>query len=145
MFDPSMYQPVDPDFRKEHGEDIPSAPASCDLSKKRKASDISTGFVNTLTLQEFQSRYNEPSQSQHPPLVQHESSSEDSVILTATEEPLTVEPPSKKLKIDQPRTKKSMLRSAALEASKYTAGAIIGGIGIVTILASPIGEALASC
>jgi pSer/pThr/pTyr-binding forkhead associated (FHA) protein len=145
MFDPSMYQPVDPDFRKEHGEDIPSAPASCDLSKKRKASDISTGFVNTLTLQEFQSRYNEPSQSQHPPLVQHESSSEDSVILTATEEPLTVEPPPKKLKTDQPRTKKSMLRSAALEASKYTAGAIIGGIGIVTILASPIGEALASC
>lgn len=55
------------------------------------------------------------------------------------------EPQAKKRKIKQPRSQKSVLRTAVIEAGKYTAGAIIGGIGLVTLLASPIGEALASC
>jgi hypothetical protein len=66
---------------------------------------------------------------------------EDTVAATAT--PAVPQP--KKRKVMQPHSQKSTLRTAVIEASKYTAGAIIGGIGLVTILASPIGEALASC
>lgn len=58
---------------------------------------------------------------------------------------ITDESQAKKRKIKQPRSQKSVLRTAVIEAGKYTAGAIIGGIGLVTLLASPIGEALASC
>jgi pSer/pThr/pTyr-binding forkhead associated (FHA) protein len=140
-----------PGFAEIVQGDVPAAPTLCDSSKKRKASEISTGFVPTTTAPEYQSpSANEPFiqelASKFEESAQEESNLDNPVISAAPEEPLTVERPSKKLKtILQPRTKKSMLRAAAVEASKYTAGAIIGSIGLVTLLASPIGEALASC
>jgi hypothetical protein len=47
-----------------------------------------------------------------------------------TVEPLTVEPPFKKLETDL-----SMSRTAVIEATKYTAGAVFGGIGSLILLA----------
>lgn len=146
----SRYQPVHTDSGKDHGQDTPSVPTFCDVSRKRKASEISTSFEPTSTAPEFQPPSVEDPQPDFPQSVSpeqlhHEVESENTVVPAAIEEPLTAEPQPKKLKMNQPRTKKSMLRAAALEASKYTAGAIIGGIGLITILASPIGEALASC
>jgi len=126
------------------------SPTVCGSGKKRKASEISTGFVPMATAPEFQPPSARDQQSQHPSSApseaeQHQLRMDSPLAFTATDEALTVEPSPKKLKTCQPRTKKSMLRAAALEASKYTAGAIIGSIGLVTILVSPIGEALASC
>jgi hypothetical protein len=95
--------------------------------KKRKAPEISTADEPTTT-------------SQTP-------ASNDEVVREAATSllPIIAEPEQKKRKIKQPHAHKSLLRTAVIEAGKYTAGAIIGGIGLVTILASPIGEALASC
>jgi pSer/pThr/pTyr-binding forkhead associated (FHA) protein len=144
------HQPDFAELTEEHDQGVPSMPT--DGSKKRKASEISTSLVPTTTAPEFQPSSDSESflqnfASQFQESVQKTSDWENTDISTALEEPLAVgPPPSKKLKtILQPRTKKSMLRAAAVEASKYTAGAIIGSIGLVTLLASPIGEALASC
>jgi len=127
---------------QEHDQDVPSMPNLSDSGKKRKASEISTSFVPMATAPESQ-----PPSANVPQMATMLSLSELDQLYTSSlpDEPLVVEPPSKKLKTVQPRTKKSMLRAAAVEASKYTAGAIIGSIGLVTLLASPIGEALASC
>jgi len=139
--------------------DIPYVPAPSS-SKKRKASEISTSFVPIDAAPELQplvvkGEQSQPSSFDFLECIVHPESKETCIIPAAPEEPLTVEslavespavePPTKKLKTVQPRTKKSMLRDAAVEASKYTAGAIIGSIGLVTLLASPLGEALASC
>jgi len=139
--------------------DIPYVPAPSS-SKKRKASEISTSFVPIDAAPELQplvvmGEQSQPSSFDFLECIVHPESKETCIIPAAPEEPLTVEslavespavePPTKKLKTVQPRTKKSMLRAAAVEASKYTAGAIIGSIGLVTLLASPLGEALASC
>jgi pSer/pThr/pTyr-binding forkhead associated (FHA) protein len=95
--------------------------------KKRKAPDISTA--------------DEPTTTSQTPAVNDEIVREATTSLV----PICAEPEQKKRKIKQPHAHKSLLRTAVIEAGKYTAGAIIGGIGLVTILASPIGEALASC
>jgi pSer/pThr/pTyr-binding forkhead associated (FHA) protein len=142
------YQPVYTVYGKNDAPNI--SPTVCGSGKKRKASEISTGFVPMATAPEFQPPSAKDQQSQHPSSApseaeQHQLRMDSPLAFTATDEALTVEPSPKKLKTCQPRTKKSMLRAAALEASKYTAGAIIGSIGLVTILVSPIGEALASC
>ena len=136
------HQPVFAEVAQEHDQDVPSMPNLSDSGKKRKASEISTSFVPMATSPESQ-----PPSANVPQMATMLSLSEFDKLYTSSlpDEPLVVEPPSKKLKTVQPRTKKSMLRAAAVEASKYTAGAIIGSIGLVTLLASPIGEALASC
>jgi pSer/pThr/pTyr-binding forkhead associated (FHA) protein len=144
------YQPVHTVSASLAAPNVTISPTVSDSSKKRKASEISTGLVPIATAPEFQSPLARDQQSQHPSSVpseakQHKLRMDSPVASTATEEALTVEPSPKKLKTCQLRIKKSMLRAAALEASKYTAGAIIGSIGLVTILVSPIGEALASC
>jgi pSer/pThr/pTyr-binding forkhead associated (FHA) protein len=95
--------------------------------KKRKAPEISTA--------------DEPSATSQTPAVNDEVAGGDTTHIV----PTIAEPDLKKRKIKQPHAHKSLLRTAVIEAGKYTAGAIIGGIGLVTILASPIGEALASC
>jgi hypothetical protein len=95
--------------------------------KKRKAPEISTA--------------DEPSATSQTPAVKDEVAGGATTHIV----PTIAEPDLKKRKIKQPHAHKSLLRTAVIEAGKYTAGAIIGGIGLVTILASPIGEALASC
>jgi len=147
---PPKYAPVHSEWSALDNPNLASMHNICDGSKKRKASEISIGFEPMATAPEFQPSTAEGTQAPHPSFVfpervQHEDHAEESFISAATEEPLTVEPQPKRLKTCQPRTKKNMLRTAAIEATKYTAGAIIGGIGIVTILASPLGEVLASC
>ena len=114
-----------------------SEPSSClyeSNSKKRKAPEISTS--------------NEPVVTTQSPASNEASETASLVEAPVTAVPTTTastEPQTKKRKIKQPHAQKSILRTAVIEAGKYTAGAIIGGIGLVTILASPIGEALASC
>lgn len=99
--------------------------------KKRKATEISTSSEPAITTQT-------PASDE----VNKEAVSVADPVTTAV---APAEPQPKKRKIKQAHSQKSILRTAVIEAGKYTAGAIIGGIGLVTILASPIGEALASC
>jgi pSer/pThr/pTyr-binding forkhead associated (FHA) protein len=103
-------------------------------NKKRKAAEISTSDVPITTAQA-------PGSSE----VMETANVADASTNTVATAIAPAEPQPKKRKIKQPHSQKSMLRTAVIEAGKYTAGAIIGGIGLVTILASPIGEALASC
>ncbi|KAM0706028.1 hypothetical protein Q7P35_007388 [Cladosporium inversicolor] len=103
-------------------------------SKKRKAPEISTSDEPITTPQA-------PTSSEVIETAHVADASTNTVAPTVA----PAEPQPKKRKIKQPHSQKSMLRTAVIEAGKYTAGAIIGGIGLVTILASPIGEALASC
>jgi hypothetical protein len=103
-------------------------------SKKRKAPEISTSDEPVTTTQAVTS-------SEVVETANVADASTNTIATTAA----PVEPQPKKRKIKQAHSQKSMLRTAVIEAGKYTAGAIIGGIGLVTILASPIGEALASC
>jgi pSer/pThr/pTyr-binding forkhead associated (FHA) protein len=103
-------------------------------SKKRKAPEISTSDEPVTTTQAVTS-------SEVIETANVADASTNTIATTAA----PAEPQPKKRKIKQPHSQKSMLRTAVIEAGKYTAGAIIGGIGLVTILASPIGEALASC
>jgi hypothetical protein len=143
LWSSSRYQPVHLDLAKDNAQVLSSIlPTVCDGSKKRKASEISTGESQPPCADNTQSNCltSTPSEA-----TQHQPRVDSPVASTAIDETLTLEPSPKKLKTCQPRIKRSMLRSAALEASKYTAGAIIGSIGLITLLASPIGEALASC
>jgi pSer/pThr/pTyr-binding forkhead associated (FHA) protein len=103
-------------------------------TKKRKASEISTSEEPVTTTQA-------PTSSE----VVETANVADASTNTVATAVAPAEPQPKKRKTKQPHSQKSMLRTAIIEAGKYTAGAIIGGIGLVTILASPIGEALASC
>jgi hypothetical protein len=103
-------------------------------SKKRKAPEISTSDEPVTTAQA-------PTSSDAIETANVTDASTNTVATTAA----PTEPQPKKRKIKQAHSQRSMLRTAVIEAGKYTAGAIIGGIGLVTILASPIGEALASC
>ena len=103
-------------------------------SKKRKAPEISTSDEPVTITQAATS-------SEVIETANVADASTNTIATTA----VPAEPQPKKRKIKQPHSQKSMLRTAVIEAGKYTAGAIIGGIGLVTILASPIGEALASC
>ena len=103
-------------------------------SKKRKAPEISTSDEPVTTTQA-------PTSSDAIETANVADASTNTVATTAA----PAEPQPKKRKIKQAHSQRSMLRTAVIEAGKYTAGAIIGGIGLVTILASPIGEALASC
>jgi hypothetical protein len=105
------------------------------ISKKRKAPEISTSSEPVITAQAPTS--DEASETVLPV---------DAITTPATTTAAaSSEPQPKKRKIKQAHSQKSLLRTAVIEAGKYTAGAIIGGIGLVTILASPLGEALASC
>lgn len=107
---------------------VPYSKAAETNTKKRKAPENSTADEPTTTAQ--------------APATSEETVSAAAPVAAAV---APTEPHSKKRKIKQAHAQKSLLRTAAIEAGKYTAGAIIGGIGLVTILASPIGEALASC
>ena len=114
------------------------SPPFCGLqesnNKKRKAPEISTSEEPVTTTQA-------PASSEAIETTNVADASTNTVATTV----VPAEPQPKKRKIKQAHSQKSMLRTAVIEAGKYTAGAIIGGIGLVTILASPIGEALASC
>jgi len=114
------------------------SPPFCGLqasnNKKRKAPEISTSNEPVATTQA-------PTSSEAIETANVADASTNTVATTA----VPAEPQPKKRKIKQAHSQKSMLRTAVIEAGKYTTGAIIGGIGLVTILASPIGEALASC
>ncbi|GAB7335774.1 hypothetical protein MBLNU13_g08063t1 [Cladosporium sp. NU13] len=103
-------------------------------NKKRKALEIST-------LDEPVTTAHAPTSSEAIETANVADASTNTVTTTA----VPAESQPKRRKIKQAHSQKSMLRTAVIEAGKYTAGAIIGGIGLVTILASPIGEALASC
>jgi hypothetical protein len=140
-----VYSPLPPASDPFFAKDITRSPAfppasdygifnESNNNKKRKASDISTSEEPVTTTQA-------PTSSE----VVETANVADASTNTVASAVAPAEPQPKKRKIKQPRSQKSMLRTAVIEAGKYTAGAIIGGIGLVTILASPIGEALASC
>ena len=103
-------------------------------SKKRKAPEISTSDEPVTTAQV-------PTSNETVEPTNVADASTNTIVTTA----IPAESQAKKRKIKQAHSQRSMLRTAVIEAGKYTAGAIIGGLGLVTILASPIGEALASC
>lgn len=114
-----------------------SAPPT--LSKKRKSSEISNDEPETAASE---------AQPQSVEFIHFTNSSELPRLQVQQNDAVPVvpsgEPRLKKQRMAK-RPQNSMLRAAAIEAGKYTAGAIIGGIGLVTLLASPIGEALANC
>ena len=136
---PGTYPPPHP-FNTFHANAEPtyalgSSPGGHESNnKKRKAPEISTSDEPATTTQA-------PTSSGIIETANVSDAATNTVATTVT----PTEPQAKKRKIKQAHSQKSMLRTAVIEAGKYTAGAIIGGIGLVTILASPIGEALASC
>lgn len=86
-----------------------------------------------------------PSQA-FPPEASAQSSAQDKSIAIEDVPVPNTEPALKKRKIKQPRTKKgSIFKTAAAEAGKYAAGALVGGVGLVALLASPLGARLAEC
>ncbi|KAL1590619.1 hypothetical protein WHR41_00820 [Cladosporium halotolerans] len=111
------------------------------VGTKRKAADItadtdnhtakSTGFEEAGTQTHF-----EPQAAEDDAVRQE--------LANAAKEP-EPEPKPKKRKIKQPRARKSLLRSTVTEVGKYAAGALVGGVGLVALLASPLGARLADC
>lgn len=111
------------------------------VGTKRKAADItantdnhtakSTGFEEAGTQTHF-----EPQAAEDDAVRQE--------LANAAKEP-EPEPKIKKRKIKQPRARKSLLRSTVTEVGKYAAGALVGGVGLVALLASPLGARLADC
>lgn len=111
------------------------------VGTKRKAADItadtdnhtakSTGFEEASTQTHF-----EPQAAEDDAVRQE--------LANAAKEP-EPEPKPKKRKIKQPRARRSLLRSTVTEVGKYAAGALVGGVGLVALLASPLGARLADC
>lgn len=101
---------------------------------KRKANDISEDIVPVTN-------------NQTEPQVQSNPDSDAATNVSAANVTVAapVEPVPKKRKIKQPRTNKSYLKTAATEAGKYAAGALVGSVGLVALLASPLGARLAEC
>lgn len=92
------------------------------LGNKRKADDISENDVPTTI----------------------DEANKDAQATTVTFN-IPTEPAPKKRKIKQSRSNRSFMKTAATEAGKYAAGALVGSVGLVALLVSPLGARLAEC